>query len=89
MLCGKTNTMIQAPSGTNNTTQGVIIMDTQWEYKILTINSSVEKTLNELGQENWEVVASGAEGSSASSNKLILKRPKRTQKRNDDYGYGR
>lgn len=66
-------------------------MDTQWEYTTLGIDSDVEKNLNKLGQENWEVVASGAQGSSASSNKLILKRPKRqqAQKRNDDYGYGR
>ena len=64
-------------------------MDTQWEYKTLGIDSHVEKKLNELGQENWEVVAAGAQGSSGSSNQLILKRPKRTQKRNDDYGYGR
>lgn len=64
-------------------------MDTQWEYKTLTINSSVEKNLNELGKENWEVVASG--GTTAASSQLILKRPKKqqTQKRNDDYGYGR
>lgn len=66
-------------------------MDTQWEYTTLGIDSNVEKKLNELGQENWEVVAAGAQGSSASSNKLILKRPKRqqTRKRDDDYGYGR
>lgn len=66
-------------------------MDTQWEYTTLGIDSDVEKNLNKLGQENWEVVAAGAQGSSASSNKLILKRPKKqqTRKRDDDYGYGR
>lgn len=64
-------------------------MDTQWEYTTLNINDSVEKKLNELGQENWEVVAAG--GTTAVSNKLILKRPKKqqTRKRDDDYGYGR
>lgn len=64
-------------------------MDTQWEYTTLNINDSVEKKLNELGQENWEVVAAG--GTTAASSKLILKRPKKqqTRKRDDDYGYGR
>ena len=81
--------MIQAASGTNNTIQGKIIMDTQWEYTILEIDSSVKEELNKLGQENWEVVASC--GRSSANNQLILKRPKKqqTQKRNDDYGYGR
>lgn len=70
-------------------------MDTQWEYKFFDCNTSnpekKEKELNELGQENWEVVAAGSTGSGGASNKLILKRPKRqqTRKRDDDYGYGR
>lgn len=64
-------------------------MDTQWEYTTLTIDDDVKEELNKLGQENWEVVASG--GTTAASSKLILKRPKRqqTRKRDDDYGYGR
>ena len=64
-------------------------MDTQWEYTILNIDDDVKEELNKLGQENWEVVAAG--GTTAASSKLILKRPKKqqTQKRNDDYGYGR
>lgn len=68
-------------------------MDTQWEYKFFDCSTSnpekKEKELNELGQENWEVVAAGTTGSSGSPNMLILKRPKRAKKRDDDYGYGR
>ena len=66
-------------------------MDTQWEYKVFDIDSNrnVEKNLNDLGQENWEVVAAVSTNTSANPTKLILKRSKRTQKRNDDYGYGR
>ena len=66
-------------------------MDTKWEYTTLDIDRSVNEKLNQLGEENWEVVAAGATGSTGSSNKLILKRPKRqqTRKRDDDYGYGR
>ena len=64
-------------------------MDTQWEYKTLQIDGFVEKKLNDLGQENWEVVTAGGQGTAP--DKLILKRPKRqqTRKRDDDYGYGR
>ena len=62
-------------------------MDTEWEYTTLTIDDSVKEELNKLGKENWEVVAAG--GTTPTSSKLILKRPKRTRKRDDDYGYGR
>ena len=66
-------------------------MDTQWEYKTISMNATLnlDKDLNQLGQENWEVVASG--GTTPTSSTLILKRPKRqqTRKRDDDYGYGR
>ena len=68
-------------------------MDTQWEYKFFDCTTlNPEEKLNELGKENWEVVAAGTtSGSNGASNKLVLKRPKRTQsrKRDDDYGYGR
>ena len=66
-------------------------MDTQWEYKTISMihTLNLDKDLNQLGQENWEVVAAG--GTSPISCTLILKRPKRqqTRKRDDDYGYGR
>ena len=66
-------------------------MDTQWEYKTISMNATLnlDKDLNQLGQENWEVVASG--GTTPTSSTIILKRPKRqqTRKRDDDYGYGR
>ena len=66
-------------------------MDTQWEYKTISMNTTLnlDKDLNQLGEENWEVVAAG--GTTSTSDKLILKRPKRqqTRKRDDDYGYGR
>ena len=66
-------------------------MGDQWEYKVFDIdsNSNVERNLNDLGQENWEVVSAASTNTSANPTKLILKRPKRTKKRDDDYGYGR
>lgn len=66
-------------------------MSDQWEYKVFDIdcNRNVEKNLNELGQENWEVVSAASTNASANPTKLILKRPKRAKKRDDDYGYGR
>ena len=66
-------------------------MGDQWEYKVFDINSNsnVEKNLNDLGQENWEVVSAASTNTSSNPTKLILKRPKRTKKRDDDYGYGR
>ena len=67
-------------------------MDTQWEYKFFDCTTlNPEEKLNELGKENWEVVAAGTTAGNGSPNKLVLKRPKRqqTRKRDDDYGYGR
>ena len=67
-------------------------MDTEWEYKFFDCTGgreSKEKELNDLGKENWEVVAAGTTSCNGSSNELILKRPKRARKRDDDYGYGR
>lgn len=68
-------------------------MDTQWEYKFFDCNTGnpekKEKELNDLGEENWEVVSAASTNTGSNPTKLILKRPKRTQKRNDDYGYGR
>ena len=66
-------------------------MGDQWEYKVFDIdcNRNVEKNLNELGQENWEVVSAASTNTTSNPTKLILKRPKRTRKRDDDYGYGR
>ena len=66
-------------------------MDTQWEYTTLSMSSSLDvtKDLNQLGKENWEVVAAGTTSGNGCPNELILKRPKRTKKRDDDYGYGR
>ena len=43
-------------------------MDTQWEYTTLGIDSNVEKNLNQLGQENWEVVAAGTTSGSGCPN---------------------
>ena len=66
-------------------------MDTKWEYTIFSMSRSLDvtKDLNQLGEENWEVVAAGATSANHGPIQLILKRPKRTQKRSDDYGYGR
>ena len=66
-------------------------MDTQWEYTTLSMSSSLDvtKDLNQLGKENWEVVAAGTTSGNGCPNELILKRPKRARKRDDDYGYGR
>lgn len=67
-------------------------MDTQWEYKVFDFmggREKKEKELNDLGNENWEVVAAGTTFGNGSPNELVLKRPKRARKRDDDYGYGR
>ena len=52
----------------------------QWEYK-KTIGAT-EDSLNELGNENWELVAIGPSGA------CTFKRPKQ-KKKEPDYGYGR
>jgi hypothetical protein len=60
----------------------------QWEYHVLTLGSTfsqpkdedVEATLNELGEEGWEVVAvSNQEGSNKV--RIVAKRPLSTSTR--------
>jgi muconolactone delta-isomerase len=71
--------------------QAKVHAGTKWEYRVLSWfsveeNGSLEKELNKLGDENWEVVSLGpmvsAPGSGTGSSKIktelkiILKRPK-------------
>ena len=50
---------------------------TKWEYKVVgdTNNESLEERLNELGREDWEVVAGGIGGGHYTNSQFVLKRP--------------
>lgn len=67
------------------TTQGI----QQWEYKRVSPTNLSDEKLDELGQENWELVATT--NSSSGATNYIFKRPKQPKKQQsyDSYGYGR
>ena len=58
----------------------------QWEYK--QTSGATEESLNKLGEENWELVATAV--GSSSCGRLMFKRPKQLKKqKQQDYYYGR
>ena len=67
------------------TTQGI----QQWEYKRVSPTNLSDEKLDELGQENWELVATT--NSSSGATNYIFKRPKQPKKQQsyNSYGYGR
>lgn len=53
---------------------------TQWEYKYISLD---EKTLNQEGENGWEVVGQ------PNGSRLLVKRPKLQKKEEPKYNYSR
>jgi hypothetical protein len=60
----------EAPALQAQQEQALTVGPVKWEYKTMDRADAAERTLNELGQQGWELVTSGR-------GELILKRPVR------------